>query len=77
MIGTVRQELLSGISSEYKFNELRSKLRYFEDSVFETSDYEKVSEIFNLCRKIGVQGSHIDFLVCAVAVSRDKHFYNG
>ncbi len=75
MIGPVRQEILSGISSESKFNELASKLRYFEDTVIETNDYEKASEIYNLCRKNGVQGSHIDFLICAIAINRNLSIF--
>jgi len=75
MIGPVRQELLSGISSESKYNDLRTKLSYFEDTVIETKDYEKASEVFNLCRKKGVQGSHIDFLICAVAINRDLSIF--
>lgn len=71
MIGPVRQELLSGISSESKYNNLKTKLSYFEDVLIERIDYEKASEIYNLCRKKGVQGSHIDFLICAVAMNRD------
>jgi predicted nucleic acid-binding protein len=31
------------------------------------ADYELAAEFSNKCRKKGVQGSHIDFLICAVA----------
>ncbi|MBU4034792.1 MAG: PIN domain nuclease, partial [Proteobacteria bacterium] len=31
------------------------------------TDYEIAAEFSNKCRKKGIQGSHIDFLICAVA----------
>ena len=46
-------------------------------------DYIQAAEFYNICRKNGVQGSHIDFLICAVAVrlsveiyTTDKDFLN-
>jgi len=67
MIGPVRQELLSGISDRAVYDNLRSKLQSFEDLKITTLDYETAADFFNTCRKKGVQGSHIDFLICAVA----------
>ncbi len=82
-IGPVRQELLSGISDEIKFKNLKEKLRAFEDLPLKTDDYEKAAEIFNTCRRNGVQGSHIDFLICAASINKeisifttDKDFEN-
>ena len=71
MIGPVRQELLSGISDKQIFNELKTNLRSFDDLPITTSDYETAAEFYNICRKNGVQGSHVDFLICAVAVNND------
>jgi predicted nucleic acid-binding protein len=83
VIGPVRQELLSGISDEIKFMNLKDKLRAFEDLTLKVEDYEKAAEIFNTCRRNGVQGSHIDFLICAAAMNNeisifttDKDFEN-
>ena len=67
MIGPVRQELLSGISDEYTFLQLKDKLQAFDDFAITMSDYETAAQFYNICRKHGVQGSHIDFLICAVA----------
>ena len=75
MIGPVRQELLSGISNEDIFFELRAKLTAFNDLVITTQDYETAAEFFNTCRKHGVQGSHTDFLICAVAYNNDLLIY--
>lgn len=68
VIGPVRQEILSGIPDEAQFRKLKSKLRAFEDLGLTSDDYELAAEFYNACRKRGVQGSHIDFLICAVAV---------
>ncbi|MFO7810236.1 MAG: PIN domain-containing protein [Candidatus Delongbacteria bacterium] len=71
MTGPVRQELLSGISEKDKFEKLKEKLSSFIDIDLNTEDYEKASELYNLCRKKGIQGSHIDFLICAAAINRN------
>lgn len=67
VIGPIRQEILSGIPDEAQFRKLKAKLRAFEDLGITSDDYELAAEFYNACRKRGVQGSHIDFLICAVA----------
>ncbi len=67
IVGPVRQEVLSGIRSETDFRRLRDALRAFPDRALGTADYERAAELFNLCRRAGVQGSNTDFLICAVA----------
>jgi len=67
MIGPVRQELLSGIPDRAVFDNLKTKLQSFDDLPITTRDYEVAADFFNICRKNGVQGSHIDFLICAAA----------
>jgi len=67
MIGQIRQELLSGISSPKTFMTLKEKLRAFDDLAINTESYELAAENFNTCRRKGIQGSHVDFLICAVA----------
>ena len=72
MIGPVRQEVLSGISDKNVFSKLKIKLKAFDDFAIDTKDYETAAEFYNICRQNGVQGSHIDFLICAVA--HDNNF---
>lgn len=67
IIGPIRQEILSGISRQEQFITLKEKLTAFEDITLVTHDYETAAEMFNACRKKGIQGSHVDFLICAVA----------
>jgi len=71
LVGPIRQEILSGIVSKAQFNKLKKKLNAFEDFFIKQNDYETASEFFNVCRKNGVQGSHIDYLICAVSSNND------
>jgi len=65
--GPIRQEILSGISSTKQFHKLKKILSSFEDIPLNTEHFEKAAEFSNTCRNKGVQGSTIDFLICAVA----------
>tara|TARA_R110001592_G_scaffold52355_1_gene160251 strand:- start:546 stop:965 length:420 start_codon:yes stop_codon:yes gene_type:complete len=67
LIGPIRQELLSGISDPDNFESVRRHLSAFDDLPIETGDYEEAARAFTICRAKGIQGSHIDFLICAVA----------
>lgn len=71
IIGPIRQEILSGYSDIRKFNRLKEKLSSFENAPIHDVDYELAAELCNQCRKKGIQGSHIDFLICAVAKRND------
>ena len=67
IIGPIRQEILSGYSDLRKYRIIKEKLSYFENTPILDVDYELAAEFSNKCRKKGIQGSHIDFLICAVA----------
>ncbi len=67
MLGPVKQEVLSGYSDLSKFEKLKNKLKYFENTLIIGEDYTQAAKFSNLCRSKGIQGSHIDFLICAVA----------
>ena len=68
LVGPIRQELLSGISNQTQFDNLKEKLQAFEDLPLPRQDYERAAEFYNTCRKSGIQGSQIDFLICSAAV---------
>ncbi len=68
IIGAIRQEVLSGYSDMTKFETLKAKLNYFENTPLLDDDYITAARFYNLCRQKGIQGSHIDLLICAVAV---------
>jgi predicted nucleic acid-binding protein len=67
IIGPIRQEILSGYSDLRKYKIIKENLSYFENTPILDTDYELAAEINNKCRKKGIQGSHIDFLICAIA----------
>lgn len=67
IIGPIRQEILSGYSNLRKFRKLKEKLSSFENTPIQDIDYELAAELCNKCREKGIQGSHIDFLICAIA----------
>jgi predicted nucleic acid-binding protein len=67
IIGPIRQEILSGISSARQFQKLKKILSSFKDILLTTEHFEKAAEFSNICRSNGVQGSTTDFLICAVA----------
>jgi predicted nucleic acid-binding protein len=75
IIGLVRQELLSGIKSAAEFQSLKGHLRGFPDLQLETDDFELAAEFLNRCRARGIQGSNIDFLVCAAADRRSHSVF--
>ena len=67
IIGPIRQEVLSGYSDIKQYNKLKNKLMYFPNEPITDEDYLSAAKFSNLCRQKGIQGSHIDFLICAVA----------
>ena len=75
MLGPIRQELLSGIKNEKKFDELKSKLQWYDDFLIKTTEYELAASLYNKMKSNGIQGSHIDFLICAVALNHDLGIY--
>jgi len=75
LVGSVRQELLSGIRSEVQFKKLETHLASFPDLPATSSDYVLAARFFNLCRAKGVQGSNTDFLICALAVQNRMPIY--
>ena len=68
LIGPVRQELLSGVRRDDQFQQLRVHLRPYEDIPLTTEHYEEAARASNKCRAVGVAGSSVDFLICAVAM---------
>ncbi len=75
IIGPIRQEILSGINSKKQYKQLKSKLRAFNDFPINSDDYEKAAEFFNVCRNKGIQGSHIDFIICSVAYNNNLSIF--
>jgi predicted nucleic acid-binding protein len=76
IIGPVRQELLSGIRLETMFQQVRERLRAFDEPILEAADYEDAAHTHNYCRTRGIAGSPTDFLICAAAIRRDWQIFS-
>ena len=81
VIGSIRQEVLSGIKDKSRFEKIKEAMRAFPNQGIDNSIFELAASFFNLCRGKGIQGSHTDFLISACAVSwkaeilsKDKDF---
>lgn len=70
LIGMVRQELLSGIRANEQYERLRKSLRAYPDEAMTVDDFEAAAKAHNDCRRRGIQGSAVDFLICAIAIGR-------
>ena len=75
IIGLIRQEILSGYSDLTRYEKLKNKLRTFPNEQVIDIDYESAAEYSNICRRQGIQGSHTDFLICAVAIRLKMQIY--
>lgn len=75
IIGPIRQEILSGIKDLKMFNRLKKHLAAFPDLPLLSYHFEVAAEYFNKSRSRGIQGSHIDFLICAVSIDYNCEIY--
>jgi predicted nucleic acid-binding protein len=70
LLGTVRQDVLSGIREESQFHRIRAHLRSFEDVTLTAEDYEEAARMSNRCKRLGIASSAADMLICAVSDRR-------
>jgi predicted nucleic acid-binding protein len=75
LIGSIRQELLSGVRDERAWERLRHALRPFADLPLTTADHELAAQFFNRCRARGVTGSSVDLLICSVSARYEAPIY--
>ncbi len=76
LLGSSRQEILSGIREESQFRRIRSDLRAFEDAPLTADDYEEAARMSNQCRRSGVASSATDMLICAVSQRREWQIFS-
>lgn len=81
MLGPIRMEVLSGIREKKQFERLLERLESFPDRFIESNEFVLAARFFNHCRSKGIQGSGIDFIICACCVewgfpilSKDKDY---
>jgi len=67
IVGMIRQELLSGITTAQQFESLQETLVEFPDEPTLPEDYVEAAKMGSTCRAKGVTTSAVDMLLCAVA----------
>ena len=70
IISSIRQELLSGIRDQSKFELVRTRMRALSDEQLSEKDFEEAARVSNLLRSKGISASPIDCLICAVALKQ-------
>jgi predicted nucleic acid-binding protein len=75
LFGIVRQELLSGIKLPAHFERIDLTTQALPLFFADDEDHTTAARFFNTCRSKGIQGSPIDFLICAMAVKRKFLIY--
>ena len=71
--GVIKQEILSGILVESHFKRLSQTLSFFRNTPLLDEDFELAASYYNQCCKKGIQGSHTDYLICALATRFGAH----
>ena len=71
MLGIVKQELLSGVKEPTRFDKLLATLKGFPDLLANSRDHVSAASCYNTCRARGIQGSNVDFLICAQAIRHE------
>jgi len=76
LLGSVRQELLSGLREDAQFRRLRNYLRDFPDIALAMEDYEEAARASNECRKSGIATTPVDMLICAVGLHHGYEIFS-
>jgi hypothetical protein len=66
LTGPILQEIFSGIRNKKDFQVLERKFAAFDELIISKEIYIKAAEYFNICKTHGINGGHIDFLICAL-----------
>ncbi len=75
LFGIVRQELLSGVKLPAHFERIDLTTQALPLFFADDEDHTTAARFFNTCRAKGIQGSPVDFLICAMAVKRKFRIY--
>ena len=75
LLGSTRQEVLSGIREQTQFRRIRDYLRDFPNVSLESEDYEEAARVSNDCRSAGIATTPVDMLMCAVSLRHDWEIF--
>ena len=68
LLGSIRQELLSGAQPDERFEQLKEYLRFYPNLPLDEEDDETAATYYNRLRQKGLQGTGTDLLICAAAI---------
>jgi len=71
MLGTIRQEILSGIRFAEQFDRLNAVLSAIPDEALSSEDFVEAARLCNRCISSGIVAGNTDCLICSVAISRE------
>lgn len=71
ILGIILQEILTGISNEKLFREIKDILDDFVYLEITKNDYIYASELSNKCKSKGVTAGSIDFLIASAAIRNE------
>jgi predicted nucleic acid-binding protein len=75
LLGSIRQEVLSGIREESQFRRVRDHLTDFPNVPTDANDYEEAARISNSCRRAGLAASPVDMLMCSVSLRHEWQIF--
>lgn len=67
LIGPIFQEILSGIKNKTDFKTIAEMLCVFDHLSITKEICMKAAEYYHICKSHGMNGRHVDFLICATA----------
>lgn len=73
VLGIIIQEILTGISNEKLFSDIKDILDDFQYLDVTKNDYIYASELSNTCRSKGIIAGTIDFLIASTAIRNELH----
>ena len=73
LLGIILQEILSGISNEKLYNEIKKILDDFVYLETTKNDYIYASELSSKCRSNGIKAGSIDYLIASTTIQNDLH----
>lgn len=68
IVGIILQEILSGITNEKLFSEIRDILSDFSFIDISKEDFIYAAELRNHCKKKGITAGSFDFLIASVSI---------
>ncbi len=71
LLGSVRQELLTGVMHHPVFEAIQSQLDEFDNLAPDRDDYDRAAAFANRCRANGIATGPVDMLLCSVASARE------